>query len=254
MAIDGAVIAQEQWCATGLGEEQVFVAVAVQISLGAATAHDRREEGATRLFGPHRHEARGSGVPEQLGRLTVLLAGLNLGDFLLQVSVDAEQVETPVEIPVEEHHPELQRQTAGGTDSPRDGLIGEETRCGAADVEGRHFIGEVADGDAQLAVVGEAGGVDAHGATRVAVAVEGDARQGSDLLEAAVALVLEDEVLDRVVGHDEVGEPIGVEIHGHHAERLGRGHPGGRIGDLHAALLANVGEASAAFIAVEVRE
>ena len=70
----------------------------------------------------------------------------------------------------------------------------------------------------------------------------------------AVALVLEDEVLHGVIGYDEVGEPIGVEIHGHHAERLGRGHPGGRIGDLHAALLANVGEAAAAVVAVEVRE
>ena len=170
------------------------------------------------------------------------------------MAVDAEQVQAPVEVPVEEHHPELQRQTAGGTDSPGDGLIGEETRRCTADVEGRHFIGEVADGDAQLAVVGEAGGVDAHGAARVAVAVEGDARQGSDLLEVAVALVLENKVLDRIVGHDEVGEPVGVEIYGHHAERLGRGHPGGRIGHLHAALLANVGEAPAAVVAVQVRE
>ena len=170
------------------------------------------------------------------------------------MAVDAHQVEAPIEVPVEEHHAKLQRQTAGGTHAPGDGLIGEETRCGAADVEGRHFIGEVTDGDAQLAVVGESCGVDAHGPTRVAVAVEGDARQGSDLLEVAVALVLEDEVLDRVVGHDEVGEPVGVEIHGHHAERLGRGHPGGRIGHLHAALLANVGEAPAAVVAVQVRE
>ncbi len=237
-----------------MGEEQVFVAVAIEIGLRTATAHDRREQGAARLFGPHRHEARSTGIPKQLGRLTVLLAGLDLGDFFLQMAVDADQVEAPIEVPVEEHHAKLQRQTAGGTHAPGDGLIGEETRCGAADVEGRHFIGEVTDGDAQLAVVGESCGVDAHGPTRVAVAVEGDARQGSDLLEVAVALVLEDEVLDRVIGHDEVGEPVGVEIHGHHAEGLGRGHPSGWISHLHAALLANVGEAPAAVVAVQVRE
>lgn len=70
----------------------------------------------------------------------------------------------------------------------------------------------------------------------------------------AVTLVLENKVLDRVIGHDEVGEPVGVEIYGHHAERLGRGHPSGRISHLHAALLANVGEAPAAVVAVQVRE
>ena len=76
------------------------------------------------------------------------------------------------------------------------------------DVEGRHFVGEVADGDAERVVVAEAGDVDAHRAAGVAVHVERDAGDGADLAERAVALVVEQEVLHRVVGDDDVDPAV----------------------------------------------
>ena len=53
-----------------------------------------------------------AGVPEQLRRLGVLLARLDLRDLRFEVAVADEQVEPAVEVVVEEERAELQREAA----------------------------------------------------------------------------------------------------------------------------------------------
>ncbi len=50
--------------------------------------------------------------------------------------------------------------------------------------------------------------------------VEADARRRPDLLERAVAAVVEQEVLHRVVGDDDVERAVVVDVDEHDAERL----------------------------------
>ena len=103
------------------------------------------------------------GVPEELRRLLVGLAGLDLGDLGLEVAVGREQVEPAVEVVVEEEQAELQRRLGRGTEAVEVGQVGElEARRLVGDVEGGHLVGEVADGQAERAVVLEVGPVDAH--------------------------------------------------------------------------------------------
>ena len=112
------VVAQQHGRSPGRREHQVEVAVAVDVRRGAAASHDRLEEVGAGGFGADGLEPRVAGVPEQLGGLTVPLPMLDLGDLLLEVAVDREQVETPVEVVVEEQDADLERVAAGPTHAP----------------------------------------------------------------------------------------------------------------------------------------
>ena len=48
-----------------------------------------------------------AGVPEQLRRLAIFLSGLNLADFLLQMPVGRQHVQSSVQIVIEKENAEL---------------------------------------------------------------------------------------------------------------------------------------------------
>ena len=168
------------------------------------------------------------------------------------MTVGRDEIEPAVEVVVEKQHAERQRAPARGPDAGDDRLVGKLQRRLLRDVQRRHLVGEVADRDAQRAVVAEIGRVDAHRAAAVAVRVERDARAGPDLHEPAVALVVEHEVLHRVIRDDEVGPAVGVEIDGGDAERLRHRHTSSRIPDLHPRARGDVGEVSVAIVPVQI--
>ena len=162
------------------------------------------------------------------------------------MAVGREQVEAAVEVVVEEEQAELQRRLRRGPQAVEVGQVGERERLGlVADVERGHLVGEVADRQAEAVVVEERGPVDAHAAAGRARLVERHARQDRDLLEFPAALVVEQEVLDRVVGHGDIDQAVAVDVVGGHAQRLadrdlqvGRPH-------LHARGLADIDELAA---------
>ena len=162
------------------------------------------------------------------------------------MAVGREQVEPAVEVVVEEEEAELQRRLRRRPQAVEVGQVGElEARRLVADVEGGHLVGEVADGQAEPLVVAEAGPVDAHAAAGRARLVERDAGEDRHLLELALAQVVEEEVLHRVVGHGDVDQAVAVDVERGDAQRLGqRGLQVGRA-DLDAGLLADVGEPAA---------
>lgn len=84
------VVSEEQGCASGLGENDVEVAVEVDIRVGGAAADDGLEEVGAGGFGGDFDEAGlfgGAGVPEELCGLGVALALLDLIDFVFEVAV-----------------------------------------------------------------------------------------------------------------------------------------------------------------------
>ena len=162
------------------------------------------------------------------------------------MAVGREQVEPAVQIVVEEEQAEFQRRLGGCTEAVEVGQVRElERRRLVADVECRHLVGEIADGQAEPVVVHEGGPVDAHAAARRARLVEGDARDDGDLLELALALVVKEEVLDRVVGDGDVDQAVAVDVVRRDAQRLADRHLEVGRAHLDARLLADVGELTA---------
>ena len=170
----------------------------------------------------------GAGVPEELRRLLVVLAGNDLVDLLLQMAVGGEHVQPAVEVVVEEEHAELQLQAGLRPQAVRRTTSSSNSRLFAGSpCETKKLVGSLAKlpmtTATALSLRGRAD-VDAHRAAGRAVAAEGDARLAADFLELAVLLIVEDEVLDRVVGHDEVLPAVAVEIERHDAQGLAGGN------------------------------
>ena len=124
------IVSQEHWCASDLGQEEIEVAVTIHIRGGAGTSDQRRAQVADRLV-RHRCESLPlieSGVPEQLRRLFIGLAGIDGIDFTLQMTVGLQQVETTVEVVVQKQDSEAEHESTRGADTLADGLVSVERR------------------------------------------------------------------------------------------------------------------------------
>src|SRR5205807_9381788 len=114
------------------------------------------------------------------------------------------------------------------------------------------LVGEVADHDS--AVAGTIlPPVDAHTGAGAAIRV-GDSFRDTDFHEApaslAVALVVKEEIARSVVGHDDIGPAILIQVAGDDPERLAY-RADGRLSNADASAAGNVFEAAATEIAVE---
>src|SRR5437879_4810550 len=78
--VSGAlVVAQQQWRAANLRENDVQIAVSIDVGEGRAAANDRFEKIGTALRCRNGLEAEASlvsAIPKQLSRLSILLAGI----------------------------------------------------------------------------------------------------------------------------------------------------------------------------------
>src|SRR5438270_10402426 len=110
------------------------------------------------------------------------------------MSVGREQIEPAVKIVIEEENTEFEQEPAGRADAFGNGLIGKEQRP-LRNIKRAHFVGEIANGDAERLIIAIPGCVDAHRATGIAVVVESDSCARADFLERAIALVVEDKIL-----------------------------------------------------------
>src|SRR4051812_11487775 len=106
------------------------------------------------------------------------------------MAIGREEIQAPIEIVIKKENPELQKQTARGSHSLWNGFIGEHEWRVLRDVERAHFVGEVADGNAERPAIAIPGRIEAHGAARVPVAVKRDSRRGADFLESSVPLIV----------------------------------------------------------------
>ena len=159
------------------------------------------------------------------------------------MSVDRKQVEPAIQVVVKEEETELQRRLGGGTQAVEVGQVRElQAFRLVADVQCRHLIGEVANRQAEPFVIAKAGPVAAHAPARRARLVKRDAGKDGDFLEFAMSQVMEQKILNSVVGYRDVDQTVAVHIEGGDSQRLGQGDL--QIGrtDLDARFLADVGE------------
>ena len=234
MVPQGLVIAEQQRGPMDLGHDHVEVSVPIKICIGRSSTYDGLEEVFTG-FGSRGADERliASTVPEELGRLPVVDIGLHLLDVIFDVSIGGQDIEPSIQVIVEKEETKLEEQSARRPETFRNGLVSEDQGifCRLGHIEGIHFIGEIADGDAQRTVRTKTCRVDAHGPASLSVGVEGHAALGPHLLEGSIVPVGEDEVLDGVIGHYEVHPTVVIQIDRSHREGFGHGQPRGRILD-----------------------
>ena len=253
----GLIVPQEAGLRPAGGEDQVAVAVAVDVGRRHAAADERPVEVGSHEVGRGRAELgrfSGATVPKQLRRLLVELRLLDLVDVLLEMAVGSEDVETAIEIDIGEEDTEGQLLPRLGAEAVGHGIVLELHLAPLGDIERVHLVGEVADDDPDLVVIAEAGDVDPHRATGLPLDVVGDAGEVAHLLEPTVARVAEEEVLHGVVGDDDIERPITVEIVKRQPERLPHRNAGSGIADTDACLLGGISESPRPVIAQKPRE
>ncbi len=258
VVVEALVISEDEGGSVNLGEDDIEVAVEVEVGISGSTADDGGEEVCAGFVAGDGEEAGGwrsaVGVPEQLCGLFVALVWGDLFDIGFDVAISCEEVQPAIKVIVEEEDAESKGHLAGGADALGEGFVREESGLVTGDVDGCHFVGEVADGDSEGVILVEVGGVDAHGTAGSSEGIEGDAGGGADIAECAVLLVAEHEILDRVIGDDEVEPAIVIDVDRADTEGFGEGQVCGAITELDTAGFGAVGERSVAVIAVEVGE
>src|SRR6266542_246114 len=109
------IVAQQQRRAVDLCQHNIKVTVAVDVRVCGAAADDRLDQRGTALFGGHHEKTapcRTAGIPKKLRRLAVMLAGLNFVNFLLEMTVDTEQIQPSIQIVIEKENAKLQQEPA----------------------------------------------------------------------------------------------------------------------------------------------
>ena len=211
----GLIIAEKARLRSTGGDDQVGVAVAVDVGRRHPPTDERTVEVAPHEVGRRRPKfgrLADAAVPEQLRRLLVELRLLDLVDVLLEMAVGGEDVEATIEIDIGKENAEGQLLPRLGAEAVGDGVVLELHLAPLGDIERVHLVGEIADDDPDLVVVAEPGDVDPHRAARLPLDVVGDAGKIPHLLEDGAAGIAEKEILYGVVGDDDVENTIAIEI------------------------------------------
>ena len=233
-----AVVPEKARGAAVLAENQVGVAVAVDVAECRSAGHHRTRE--IGRGGGHLVESAVSPVPEEMGRLPVGDPLLDVGDVVLDVSVGDEDVLAAVEVVVEEEGPERQGEQAVPADLRHRRLVDEEADSFVV-VERDHLVREVADDEVGPSVAVVVGSVDAHGPAGGAVLGESDPGENAGVLEPAAPDVPVEVVGLGVVRHREVGKAVAVEVEIRHPEALAtRVEEAGRLRDVGEAVVGTV--------------
>ena len=215
------VVPQQARGLPGGGQEAVEIAIAVEVGVGGpAPNHGLRERRAS-LRGVELLQfrpPRGTGVPVELRRLLVLLALLHLRNVVFEMPIRYQQVESRVEIDVEKTDPELQPDPRGGAQPRGDRVVREEHPPPLGTVQGGHLVGEIANHHREGFVVSKPAHVTPHGSPRLAIVVDPQATFETHLGEPFSLLVVEQEVLNGVVGDDDVEPAIFIRVDKHHPQ------------------------------------
>ena len=205
-----AVVAQQVRRVVQRGQQQVQVAVAVDVQ------RERRPAGLDQLHARPRAildriECPVRVVAEQCVLLAMAGAEVLLVHLRVDVAVRDEQVFPAVVVEVNEHDAPAQREVGRRTDAGNVRDVREHPVTIVA-VQRVVIVGEVADREVDQTVAVEVADADAHAGLLVSLLVVGHAGQDRRIDEAAVALVHEVGVLERVIGHVQVVVPIAIGI------------------------------------------
>ncbi len=138
------------------------------------------------------------------------------------MAVGQEEIRIAVEIGVERQRRPAERQVGRHRQPGVERGVLEQAPVEVA-VERRVVVREVRHHQVEPAVAVEVGDPDAHAPLDGAVGVEGAARPGADLLEAAAPEIAVEPVRRAVVGDVEIGQAVVIEIESGHVHRVAGG-------------------------------
>src|ERR1039458_3563479 len=207
-----AIVAIEQRRAAAIGDDDVEVAVVVEIGDGGAAAHvlDAKRRSA---LGRNVLEAAAADVLVE--KVALLVAELRVVEFHVvgDVTVGAEDVQTAVVVEVEQLGAERQRQKA----RLQSGFEGHVLELQFAQVAVQRVVlarkgGEEDVGKAVAVKIGDLG---SHAGHRLAVHIETGARGVRNVLERAVALVAVKEIAHAVIGDKDIRPAVQIDVADH---------------------------------------
>ena len=198
----GDLVDEQPSPAVVVGDEDVHVAVVVDVAEGRPAAHLRRcERGAGAIR--HVGETPVGEIAEQLVALCVREGRAGVLADVLHRAVDCQHVEPPVVVEVEPGGSEAGLAEAGGAEPGRGASVREEGSP-VVDVDRVRLTRQMGHEQILVAVVVEVAGVDAHARFGVAVRVHRRTRQWPGVGERAVAPVHPELILVAVVGDVDV--------------------------------------------------
>ena len=213
------VVAKDQGHIIKTCHDQVVITVTIEITgRGGSTDHGKSQIaqtiGADRAKPTHFID-----TAEDLCTLTILLALLHSENLRFDVAVDLNQIRQTIEIEVEKKSPESERVASGETDAAHRGFIAKRDATSLA-IQRGGFVGEVSHREQEFRGGWVANGVDSHGPRRIPVEVEGDTEPRRVLAEGSVSIIEKQAVRGRVVGDENVGVTVTIDIDEKKTERL----------------------------------
>ena len=171
--------------------------------------------------------------------------------LLLQMTVGSKKVLPAIQIIIKEKKPKFKCQTTRRTNSCRNGFVRENEVFGSPDVQSCHFIGEVSNPYPHGFILSETSRINPHGTPGLSKAIKPNPGSRTDFLEDHPTLIDEHKILNGIVGHNQIHEPVTIEVDRGHTQRLGNWNFCGRIFDLDPAFAGDVLECSITLILIE---
>src|ERR1017187_3228893 len=137
-----AVVAEKIGGAVVGGDQNVQVAVLVEIRVGGA-ARDQRPDEIGAHLGAHVVELVIAQIAKQQRRLAVTYARLHAPDLVFDVAVGGEDIRMAVQVVIEEEDPETQGKQAGAADGGERRLIHKKTGALVV-IEPQHLVRKIA--------------------------------------------------------------------------------------------------------------
>src|SRR5271166_1718927 len=217
-AVSSDLIVAIQICWTIVrGDQEIEVAVAVEVAIGKAATNFGLVEVSSSLGG-NIVKAPLPIVEEKLCWLCVSHIAANVADGFVDVPVGDGKVEPAVEVNVEKGTAEPETVSGGDSDSGLRSDIFETLPARA--IESDHLVVKVRDCYTGGAGVVEIGDVNAHSRARFSFAAESEPGLDGGIFEGAIALVAIELIRLRVVGDKEVGPAVVIFVEQCHAERF----------------------------------
>src|SRR5208337_4118313 len=156
----------------------------------------------------------GSQVAPQQGVFLILDLAVQLGHFVVGVAGDDKQIHIAVVIVVEKLHSPAAHAAHLHPDAVGNRIIVERF-VAVIVIKGEHFLVHIGQEKVHPTILIVVGGVRAHPRSHPAVGAIAYTRLKSDLLESPFAAVGKKKTRHHIVGHEQIHQPVVVDIGGH---------------------------------------
>src|SRR6266704_2452985 len=176
------IISKERRGTVVCGHQNVEITVAIEVSVSQATPYPRFFEAAAR-FTSYIAKFFVSEIEKKLRRLRVSDVATNVSDRFVNVAIGDCQIQSAIQIDIEEQTAEAEGVPGRCPDARRNGYVVENSGRVCA-IETDHFVVEVGDGDAGPAEIFEVSDINAHPGARFSLGTERQSSFDRDILRS----------------------------------------------------------------------